>query len=182
MLTLKDGSGDGAIAPDAWSSEVFPHISKLVLPEDTTCNEVECRERVKQFEENIYEDMKNGNENLTEIARITPHGDVETIYLAYGPVAVKSFLPLDSSDFSRGIAVSEYPFFSLGLAETKQSILKPFEKIEASAQEQANIAIGILSVVMAAVVFVLVFTYHRLAKSFAEPILCLLEKIRFINR
>jgi hypothetical protein len=61
-------------------------------------------------------------------------------------------------------------------------MLEPFDKIEDDAQKRMNVAIGILSVLIAAATIVVIYISHRVATSITEPMLYLLELTRSINR
>jgi hypothetical protein len=80
------------------------------------------------------------------------------------------------------VTVSDYLVYSLALAQSKASILKPFKAIEDRMYRSIRLAIISLSVVIAVAAFLVVYFSHRLASSITEPMVYLLDLIRSINR
>jgi hypothetical protein len=187
LITTSGEIGDTVIAPGfSWTSETAVPIAEKVLPYDSGCSNTDCVNNVKNFNA-IVSAMKIGEliemgDAHVEFSRKTKNEGEETIIIAYAPVNVKMFQLKDSSDFSRGVTVSDYLVYSLALAQSKASILKPFKAIEDRMYRSIRLAIISLSVVIAVAAFLVVYFSHRLASSITEPMVYLLDLIRSINR
>jgi HAMP domain-containing protein len=181
VAAQEDNDSDTVVGPGYSRSNSSISIAAVLLDKEMLCTDSECAINQAAIEK-IVESMKAGEAKNETFIRKTSIGDDEKIHLAYAPVKVKSFHPVDSSDFSRGVNVSEYLIYSLGLAETETGMLEPFDKIEDDAQKRMNVAIGILSVLIAAATIVVIYISHRVATSITEPMLYLLELTRSINR
>jgi hypothetical protein len=171
---------NAVVAPGFSLGDDAKEISEVVLEYDD-CNEEKCADNLAGFDA-IVESMKKGEAGSTNFTRTTSDGGMETIFIAYTPVVVKTNRPLDSSDFASGVKVSEYLIYSLGLCTTEKSLFKPFEEIENDVAMQINMSTAILSFgIILAVLFIVKISYI-VTSSITEPILYLLELIRCINR
>jgi hypothetical protein len=176
-----DSEGDTVVGPGFSSSDgISKFISEVMLPLDTKCEESECASRLAQFDD-IVKSMKHGNSSYAKFLRKTNTSE-EIVHIAYSPVTVKSLRPTDASDFSRGVASSEYLVYSLAFAVTDAVIREPFEQSEEKMEQQIKVSIGILSAVITAAAFIVIYLSHRITVSITEPMLYLLDLIRSINR
>jgi hypothetical protein len=125
--------------------------------------------------------MKVGKTGNATFYRTNEEGVQEQVYLAFAPVAVQSFLPVDSADFSRGLKSSKYFIYSLALAETEAGLLERFDPIEQETQQQIRVAIGILSTLLAVATILVIYISLQVTKSIAEPMVYLLDIIRSIR-
>ena len=180
ITTLSDA--DSVVGPgfSALNESARP-ISELVLPYDYSCEEVECVENMEGFME-ILASMKGGEHGISNFTRRTPSGSVERAHIAYAPVVLNGYRPMDSSDFSRGIESREYNIYSLALVETEGGLLEPFEEIEEDTSRQIRTSISVLSVVVVVSIAFLVYISRVVTQSLTEPMLFLLDVIRSINR
>jgi hypothetical protein len=104
-------------------------ISEFVMPYGEAMNGA--------FEE-IAKDMRAGVSNQAAFDRITKSGEEDA------PVEVTSLVPIDASDWTRGVKVYRTNVFLLALGETATGIFGSFDAIQESLQRTANISVGIL--------------------------------------
>ena len=86
----------------------------------------------KTFETDILERMKRGAHGFESFDRTTSEGTLETLKLAFQPVKTRVMLPIDPSDFTRGVNRSQVLLYSLGIAYRVEDISEPWRAIEAS--------------------------------------------------
>ena len=126
--------------------------------------------------------MQAGKIGSTSFRRLCENGDVEVMHISYSPVAVKTFTPVDSSDYSRGVDQTTHLIYSLALVESENGLLMPFVEIEETTRRQSNVAIGVMSIVILLAICIIVYISHILASSFTEPMIYLLGLIQYINK
>ena len=174
--------GDTVIGPGLNGSVSSQPVSLVVMPYDQDCgDDSRCVRRQQQFDR-IAESMKAGNTSTEMFERTTASGGTETVYMAYTPIIVNYLDPVDSSDFTRGARVANHFTYSLGFAETVEGLLEPFGAIQEDMQRQINVAIGILAAVIVIAVLATIGISYLVARSISEPMACLLELIRLVNR
>jgi hypothetical protein len=176
-----DGDNDTVIGPGFSLSESAKPIAQVVLPMDSNCTEGGCSKRVAIFDK-IVGSMKVGNSSMETFSRKESDGSIEIIHMAYTPVNVKSFRPANSSDYSRGVLVSDYLIYSLGLAVTQSKILEPFDQIEDGTERTIRVAKAVLSAFIVAASLVVIYISHRVTMSIIEPMVYLRDLIQSINR
>lgn len=191
VITTAGSVNDTVIAPgfNYIEESAVPLVEK-VMKHDFGCADNDCEENLRRFSE-IVDSMKVGN-NSNEIEdgdianiqfdRRKEDGTSETYFMAYAPVNVKSFDLLDSSDFARGANSSDFLIYSVGLANSKETMLKPFRAMERKVTDSITLAIIMLSVVIGFATLTVLYMSRRLASSVTKPMLYLLELIRSINR
>jgi hypothetical protein len=184
VAAQSDDCCDTVIGPHFSLNETAKSISEVVLPIDSTCQgipESECASNLAAFDE-IVRSMKAGETKTETFIRKKSGGGDEIVHTAYAPVTVKSFLPINSSDFSRGVIASDYLIYSLGLAEAETGLLGPFEQIGEDTEKHKNVVLGVLSALIAAATVVVIYLSHRVTRTITESMLYLLGLIRSINR
>lgn len=172
-------NADTVIGPNYELSDPPTAIAAKVLPFDIDCDSEICQSNIASFND-VVSAMKGGNETVATFYRTTDKG-LEKVFMAYAPVAVRSFRPIDSSDFSRGLSASEYLIYSLALAETESGILETFRPIQEVTDKQIKIAIGVLTALLVFATVLVVYVSMRVTQSIAEPMVYLLEIIRSIR-
>ena len=183
LIAVSDGNNpETVIGPGVSEGQDSSFISEGVLPYDAKCvDNNACAERIGVFDA-IVDSMKKGDSNETSFTRRTNDGEVETLHVAYSPVYVTSVRPVNSSDYSRGVNRQRILVYSLALVETEEGILMPFQQIRDTTKKQTNVAIGVLTIVIFAATLTIIYISHRLATSFTEPMIYLLDLIRYINK
>ena len=170
------------IGPGVSEGEDSVDVSQAVMEYDYICKKnKECDMRIQEFEK-IVTSMQSGESAGGEFVRKTKTGDLEEMYIAYAPAYVTVPTPVDSSDYSRGVKLVEQLVYSVALVETEEGLLEPFREIEETTKKQTNVAIAVLSVVIFLATICIVYISHRLAKSFTEPMLYLLQLLQNINK
>lgn len=124
VITPDDGvtGEDTVIGPgdfDGWKSVA---ISDLLFPFE----EVDSMNR-GAFNSGALMKMKTGMSGMESLSRTAADGSVEKLRLAFGPVNARVLLPLDPSDFSRGVNVSTILVYSVGIAFKEDEIQRPWE-------------------------------------------------------
>lgn len=181
LVAVQGDTADTIIGPGVSIDQETTSVTEGVLPYDIECSdESECNDRIQTFRK-IVEAMKNGESASTTFSRKMENGELETVHMAYSPVYVPSIGPINSSDFSRGVERSDYQIYSFAIVEPEEGVLKGFQGIENSTKKQTNIAIVVITLVIVAAALIVVYFSHRLAKSFTEPMIYLLDLIRYIN-
>jgi hypothetical protein len=170
------------IGPGVSEGQDSSFISEGVLTYDAKCIDDEaCAKRMNAFNA-IVDSMKNGESKETSFTRKTQSGEVETLHMVYSPVYITSVRSVNSSDYSRGVSRERIQVYSIALVDTEEGILMPFQQIKAATKRQTNVAIGVLTVVIVAATLSVIYISHRLATSFTEPMIYLLNLIRYINK
>lgn len=119
-------SGNTVVGPDKSSGWISAPIADLLFPHDPLNSS-----RQIFFEMWILPSLNNGTSNYSEFSRINKHGDEEVFTLAFEPVYARVLLPLDPSNFSRGVNTSRILVYSVGIAAAKVAIEEPWQTIEA---------------------------------------------------
>lgn len=171
---------DTVVGPDYSLSDPPSPIASKVLAVDVDCDRAVCRANVEAFNE-VVEKMKTGLQGNATFYRTTDGGRQERVHMAYSPVSVRTFRPLDSSDFSRGLNASDYLIYSLALVEVEDGTLETFDPIEDVTQQQITAAIVILSILLIVASVLIVYVSLRVTQSIAEPMVYLLDIIRSIR-
>ena len=172
---------DTVIGPGLSLQEESKPIVPLVLPYDQNCSSSRCRSNIDDFEY-IVDNMRAGKQNLAEFTRRTADGANEVVYISYSPVYVKSYRPVDASDFYAGVEGSEYLVYSLALAETRGGLLLPFDNAHNQTRLQIVFAAGIVGILIFAALCCVVYISDQLTLSLTKPTTSLLKLARRINR
>lgn len=177
LITVdKDNFGADTVIGPGMQNESRP-IAELVLPDNPGCEDGPCEGGFYQ----ILKDMKAGKNGTEEFTRIGADGKDEDIYISYAPVVVKTFAPVDASDFSRGVSKSEYLLYSLAFAEYEDAMLAQFHEIEDDIDAQFYITLAVLCLTIVLSIGFVVYFSNLIAVSMTEPMLQLLELVRTIN-
>lgn len=105
------------------------------------------------------------------------------IKISYAPVKVRSYFPVNSSDFTRGVTQKTEMVFILALAETESGVKKSFQSsIDTDASKTVNISIVLLSIIIVLSTILIVYIAIRVTELMTQPILQLLEAVKGINR
>lgn len=183
LIATEDAiDADTIVGPGYKLSDPPSPIADFVLKYDTPmgCERPICVENQKAFE-SIVAEMKSGSRGNATFFRTTENGKQEKVHIAFAPVSVRSFRSIDSSDFSRGVYVSDYLIYSIALAETDSGILEAFDPIQEESEQQKRAAIGILSVLLALATILVVYVSIRVTQSITTPMVYLLDVIRSIR-
>ncbi|KAL7532352.1 hypothetical protein ACHAXR_004576 [Thalassiosira sp. AJA248-18] len=133
----------------------------------------------------ILEDMKAGNrgEGVYRSNRTTSgHSDGNQVHISYAPVFVRSYVPLNSSDITRGVKENTILVYSLALAETESGIIDSFQSsINDFASKTVQICIGVLTALIVVATILIVYIAFRVTASMIEPLLQLLGVVKDIN-
>lgn len=182
ILITTEGAydADTIIGPNYELSDPPTPIKAKVLPFDINCAKEECISNLVAFNDFVL-GMKGGTIGSETTTRTTEDGDLERLFMAYAPVTVRSYRPIDSTDFSRGLATAEYLIYSLALVETKSGLLMTFDPIEKETQKQVKWATGFLSALLVVATLLVVYVSLRVTQSISEPMIYLLDMIRSIR-
>jgi hypothetical protein len=183
LIAVEGNSLNTVIGPGVSADQASVPIAQSVLRHDAQCksHNAACMKRYAAFEV-IVKNMQGGDAGSESFERATENGFVETMHISYSPVKVISFIPINSSDISRGINRTQHLIYSLALVESEEGLLMPFAQIQDTTRLQSNIAIGVLSIVIFVAICIIVYISHILARSFTEPMLYLLGLIQYINK
>ena len=131
VITPSDGGTDEdtVIGPDRLDSWEPVSIIDLLFPYDETSSAFR-----EIFEANILRKMKDGGAGCESFVRTSESGSRETLKLAFEPVKARVLLPLDPSDFSRGVNRSEVLVYSVGVANRVSDFEVPWQSIEDDVQ------------------------------------------------
>ena len=175
------GKAETVIGPGLSLKEESKPIVPLVLPDDHNCSSTECKSHINEFE-SIVNDMKAGKRDLTQFTRRMADGGTEVVHIAYSPVRVKSFKPINATDFNEGVESSEYLVYSLALAETQRGLLEPFDEAEDETRRQVFVAATIAGVFIFVALCCVMYVSDQLTYSLTKPTTSLLRLARRINR
>jgi hypothetical protein len=116
--------------------------------------------RKAYFVSSILPFMMNGTSGKKQFSRLNEHGREEVWTLAFEPVYARALLPLDPSDFSRGINMSEILVYSVGIAAYSDSIEAPLQIIDDDVDDDLRVLSAIyISIVCFVSLGLVVFTY-----------------------
>uniref|UniRef100_A0A7S4NFJ6 Uncharacterized protein n=1 Tax=Odontella aurita TaxID=265563 RepID=A0A7S4NFJ6_9STRA len=163
---------DAVIGPEFDIGDPGRHIEELVVPNDPPGHSFY----------RIADDMREGKQHVESFRRTRHDGSVEDIIVAFAPVNVSSFRPMNASDYARGVREYNDVIYSLGLAQPKEELLRPFKEVGDTVQRQVNICIGVLAAVITVSTAVLIYVTSRVTVSITVPILHLLGLLRNVNR
>jgi hypothetical protein len=178
LITVEsDNFGADTVIGPGQKNKAQP-IAELVLPYDPPCQGAACEEGFYA----IVKKMKEGQTGTETFQRRTKDGGMETIYISFAPVVVKSLAPVNSSDFSRGVLKSDYLFYSLAFAVRESSMMEPFNDLEYDIDVWFYITFLVLCVTIFLSTCFVFYISNVIAVSMTEPMLYLLEVVRHINR
>lgn len=169
---------DTVIGPGQSLQDESKPIADLVLANDPECVAKKCEEGFYK----IVLDMKMGKSGNSQFARFTNDGSTENIHISYAPVTVKTFAPVDSSDFTRGVSRSDYLIYSLAFTEYENVMLEEFNKVEEDIETQFSVTLLVLCITIVLSTALVFFFSNVIVVSMTEPMLYLLEVVRHINR
>ena len=108
--------------------------------------------------------------------------DSDKIFLAYAPVIVKMPYPVNSSDYYRGVEVSEFTVYSLGMVDTMFSIREPLHSVLAYNKKIFRLTIIVLIFVVFLATMVVVCISFRITNSINSGMLDILQLTKTINK
>ncbi|CAB9506473.1 expressed unknown protein [Seminavis robusta] len=168
--------GPGVEAQDG----TLDDIEDLVLKNDLGCSEPECERHREEFRA-VLNAMESGKTGTGSYSVRMDDGAEETMFIAYAPVKLKSYSPVNSSDFSRGVSESHYTIYYLGLTETETALVSAFDQVEDDINLTIDIGILVLCITIFLATFAVIYISYWVAISIAQPMLYLLGLIRQIN-
>ena len=111
-------------------------IENITLPEDGSDTK-----NMRMFHETVSR-MEAGEAGNTTFHR-TKNGHDQQIFLAYAPVFLDTWRPLNSRDFSAGCAVTQKLVYSLGIAVDEMDLYLRYQGVENRVDAQLKVARGI---------------------------------------
>ena len=104
------------------------------------------------------------------------------MHIAYAPVVVRNYSPLNSSDMASGVQTETTLVYALALAESEADTMKPFSEVNDFTSTTVNICIGVLATIIVLSTALMGYIAFRVAKALITPLLKLFEVLRDINR
>ena len=150
------------------------------MPYDNPCPAPDCGHRVKF--ETIRQNMRNGERGISKFVRTTAEGSLQSVHVAFAHINAMVFVPVNSSDLSAGVHLSEYLVYSLALAEPEEGLLAPFAKVQDEIHKTVVFAIVVLAFVILFSTSFVIFISNRITLSMTEPMVYLLQLIQHINK
>jgi len=129
----------------------------------------------------ILKEMTAGNGDKIREDSVAFFGIIEDINIAYAPVYIRNYRPLNSSNIWSGVSSERIFLYSLALVETNKGLLKPFESIDEFLNHTVDICIGVLSALIVISTMLIIFIAFRVTRSMTGPILDLLDVMKDIN-
>lgn len=90
----------------------------------------------RRFERDVLQKMRKGESGAESFDRMTELGMTEKYRFVFQAVKIDALLPLDPSDFSRGVNSSESLLYSIGLAFRVDDITAPWNRIEHESNDE----------------------------------------------
>jgi hypothetical protein len=140
----------------SWESKP---IEDLVLRFDNSTSELKA-----SFKANVLALMKNGTKGYREFSRTNLDGTVEIMTLAFAPVQARVMLPLDPSDFSRGVNLSSILVYSVGIAISNNKIDDAWQPISGQIKHDLHYLSAVYVAIVAAVSLCLVLIMCKVNK------------------
>ena len=169
---------DTIIGPNFTLGGTGKRIEDLVFS-FLNCTIKEC---VSGFNQTVGNEMRNGTKGTTNFTRTGKDGSNEMFYISYSPITVKSFKPMNSSDFSRGVEEFESLVYSLAIVQPEKSLLGPFQNVESEIKNQINITIGVLALLVSLASALLIYISSHVTMSMTVPIAHLCFFMENVNR
>jgi hypothetical protein len=155
VVAIEDdiNGGNTVVPPGKLSNTIWESksIEDLVLRYDNSTSELK-----ESFKANVLALMKNGTQSYREFSRTNLDGKVENMTLAFAPVRARVMLPLDPSDYSRGVNISSILVYSVGIAISNTKIDDAWQPISAEIMHDLRFLSNIHLVIVAAVSICLV--------------------------
>ena len=160
---------------------------ELVPPHDSKITKLDCggsndNDVVRSDFKDILGRMRAGNSGWGCFTRKSKDNENDNMLIFYAPVTAKTSLPMDSSDFSRGIQENKTQIFSLALVQPKSSIIAPFQTVNDFIKSQVILSIGVLSALILVGAVLVVFISFRVTESIITPVMQLLTVVQLMNR
>lgn len=177
---------DTVVAPgftlQSLKTEPEAPLEKFILPND------KCTDEDKSGCSNIDEftvvrkKMQEGGTGNAVYTRKRDDGKEEKVYVGYAPVKIRSFRPIDPSDFNAAVAEIETHVFTVGLAQTESSLEEMFDSIGQDLDRTTSVAVPILLACIVVAFLGVAFMSARVASSISRPVRELLVVVRSFNQ
>lgn len=162
-------------------------ISEILLRNDSCSDDeknasAESCQHLANFQA-IVDEMHAGGTDLKTFQRTSPEtGKPEWVTLTYAPVRVRSFRPIDSSDFSRGAREFSTEILSVAMGQTEDGISLKFESVRESLDGTLERFVIVLLIIAVVALVVLIPVSAWLSMSIAVPASQLCRLVDDINR
>lgn len=131
----------------------------------------------------ISRSIASGRGDVTrQFLRRTSTGDTELIHYAHFPVFVDVVVPIDPSDFSRGVRTTPKEVYSVAIYQTDKGLNEEFLNFGGSVGDTAYGAVVVLSVIIVATMVVVIYVASQVTVSITIPITQLLVLVKKINQ
>jgi len=172
---------DTVMSPELLHDNESPSRKLLdLLIENTGCNRRDdpgC-DRLENIA-GIVSDMQAGNEGQTQFKRYPEESEEEELVLfAYAPVNVTSVLPVDPSNFSRGVRTYTSSIYSLGLARSEETLQSTFSDLLGT----VGGALGVMSFLIFVEMMIIIYAAVQISISVTRPVAHLRELVDSANR
>ena len=129
----------------------------------------------------VYKSIKEGRSDVAGFYRTSELGDIEWVFVAYGPVKIRSMQSVDSSDFTRGVSLEETSVYSIALVKSDEGFRNEWSnaKILGKVVDSATIVIAV--VIIFACLFIMYGSFY-VTRLVALPIPYVLDLVRRIDR
>jgi hypothetical protein len=93
-----------------------------------------------EFEQNVLQKMKGGFSNVetATLKRTMNDSSEQVLLMAFAPVIQRALLPVNPSNFSRGVNASQIHFYSIGIAVDINATHQPFDNVEDAIGSELN--------------------------------------------
>ena len=130
----------------------------------------------------VLEGIREGTSGAQVFEQANGDGGVETVNIAFSPVAVTMSKPLDPGNFSRGVEQERRVLLHVGVSQSEEGIAEGFAPVGNFVERTARRAIALLSTIIICTLVVVVLLSARVAMTTTVPLSQLLEQIKSVNR
>ena len=183
-LYISGNPGNPGAPLTSESAKEGDSLARVLMPYDKCDNVFEYTESCKLLAkfQRIVSAIHRGAFSWTRFHRTSHDGNIEEIAIAFAPVLLPGYRPVDPSDFSRGSLEQQQPVFSLLFAQRQDDIIDTFVSVHDELAKTLQRSMGVLiAVAISTLVAVLVATYF-LTLSVSIPVTQLYALVTSINQ
>lgn len=166
--------GNTIFGPNYDATEGATAIENIALPDD----EVATANRLK-FDATVTK-MAAGDAGNTTFLR-TKDEEEQRVFLAYAPVFLDVWRPLNNKNFSAGCSSTPQLIYSLGIAVDERDLYLRYQGVENRVDAQLDVARGISIAFMVLIAMMMLLLTYYISLNITRPIIALTMIVKSIK-
>lgn len=170
LITVGEEKYDAVIAQNfSLLNQTLQPIGNVLLGENSSQSDLN----------RIIQSMKSGESNRGNYTKMNEYSSsTETVHLVYKPIVIQNPHSIDSSNFSRGVNVTNITVYSLAYAGYESKFLQPFQQMRKHINEQLSLSVYILAFVIVGAAIIAIYVSYRVTASITDSLLYLRDLMK----